>query len=52
MNKVLRWQQVLFPVYTGQRVATYGDMLDEEGNPIQVGTNEDGTPIFAQNRLN
>ena len=27
-----------FPVYTGQRVATYGDMLDEEGNPIQVGT--------------
>ena len=40
-----------FPVYTGQRVATYGDMLDEEGNPIQVGTNEDGTPIFAQNRL-
>ena len=40
-----------FPAYTGQRTATYGDMLDAEGNPLQVGTNEDGTPIFAQNRL-
>ena len=26
-----------FPQYTGQRVATYGDALDDQGNRIQVG---------------
>jgi hypothetical protein len=40
-----------FPVYTGPRVATYGNTLDEAGNPIQVGTNEDGSPIYQQNKL-
>ena len=40
-----------FPTYTGQRTATYGNVLDEAGNPIQVGSKEDGTPIFQQSRL-
>jgi hypothetical protein len=40
-----------YPAYTGPRVATYGDALDEAGNPIQVGTNPDGSPIFQQERL-
>jgi hypothetical protein len=39
-----------FPTYTGPRLATY-DSLDAEGNPIQIGTNEDGTPIYEQNKL-
>ena len=25
-----------FPTYTGQRIATYGNVLDEEGNPIII----------------
>ena len=40
-----------FPEYTGQRIATYGDRLDDQGNRIQVGSNDDGTPIYAQNKL-
>ena len=40
-----------YPAFTGPRVATYGDALDEAGNPIQVGTNPDGSPIFQQERL-
>jgi len=40
-----------FPEYTGARVASYGNQLDGEGNPIQVGSNEDGSPIFQQSRL-
>ena len=27
-----------FPEYTGQRIATYGDMLDSDGNRIQTGS--------------
>lgn len=40
-----------FPAYTGQRTATFGDALDADGNRIQIGTNDDGTPIFQQSRL-
>ena len=40
-----------FPQYTGQRIATYGDALDAEGNRIQVGTDDAGNPIFQQARL-
>ena len=40
-----------FPTYTGQRIATYGDALDEQGNRIQVGTDDAGNPIFQQARL-
>ncbi len=40
-----------YPAFTGPRVATYGDALDEAGNPIQVGINPDGSPIFQQERL-
>ena len=40
-----------FPEYTGQRIATYGDRLDDQGNRIEVGVNPDGTPIYAQNKL-
>ena len=39
-----------FPTYEGPRIATY-DSLDAEGNPIQIGTNEDGTPIYEQSKL-
>ena len=39
-----------FPTYTGPRLATY-DALDAEGNRIQTGTNEDGTPIYEQSKL-
>jgi hypothetical protein len=33
-----------FPTYTGQRVATYGDALDDQGNRIQVGMSEPTAP--------
>ena len=36
-----------FPTYTGQRVATYGDALDDQGNRIQVGMTEPTAPTFA-----
>ena len=45
-----------FPQYTGQRVATYGDALDDQGNRIQVGmtsptapTVQDAENFFRQN---
>tara|TARA_R110000824_G_scaffold252782_1_gene441565 strand:- start:411 stop:1895 length:1485 start_codon:yes stop_codon:yes gene_type:complete len=40
-----------FPEYTGQRIATYGDMLDADGNRIQTGTTKTEAPSFtdAQN---
>ena len=28
-----------YPEFTGPRIATYGNVLDEAGNPIQIGTN-------------
>ena len=40
-----------FPSFTGQRVATYGDALDTEGQPIQIGTDAEGNPLFRQERL-
>tara|TARA_R110002049_G_scaffold46795_4_gene135828 strand:- start:2099 stop:3160 length:1062 start_codon:yes stop_codon:yes gene_type:complete len=40
-----------FPEYTGARIATYGNALDEAGNPIQIGTNPDGTPMYQQSKL-
>tara|TARA_R110001606_G_scaffold107666_2_gene232519 strand:- start:39 stop:1097 length:1059 start_codon:yes stop_codon:yes gene_type:complete len=40
-----------FPTYTGERVATYGNKLDAQGNPIQVGTDSSGNPIYEQSRL-
>ena len=35
-----------FPSYTGQRTATYGDMLDADGNKIQVGMTDEKPPTF------
>ena len=35
-----------FPTYQGQRVATYGDMLDAEGNKIQTGMTTTTAPTF------
>jgi hypothetical protein len=40
-----------YPEYTGQRIATYGDALDEEGNPIPVGIDQYGNPIYKQSKL-
>ena len=37
-----------FPQYTGQRVATYGDALDEQGNRIQVGMTSPSAPTFDE----
>ena len=37
-----------FPTYTGQRVATYGDALDDQGNRIQVGMTEPTAPTFDE----
>ena len=43
-----------FPAYTGQRVATYGDAVDDQGNKIQVGMTDPRAPTFddAQNFFN
>jgi hypothetical protein len=45
-----------FPTFTGQRVATYGDRLDDQGNRIQVGmtsptapTVQDAEDFFRRN---
>lgn len=40
-----------FPAFQGERIATYGNKLDAEGNPIQIGTDADGNPIFEQERF-
>ena len=40
-----------YPAFTGPRVATYGDVLDDEGAPIQIGTDDQGNPIFQQSKL-
>jgi hypothetical protein len=40
-----------FPTYTGQRIASYGDVLDAQGNKIQVGVDDAGNPIFQQSKL-
>ena len=39
-----------YPGYEGQRIATYNE-LDAEGNPIQIGTGDDGSPIYKQSKL-
>ena len=36
-----------FPTFTGPRLATYGDALDDQGNRIQVGMTEPTAPTFA-----
>ena len=40
-----------FPGYTGQRMATYGNLLDPQGNQIQVGTDEAGNALYQQSKL-
>lgn len=40
-----------FPAYTGQRIATYGNVLDADGNPIQIGTDDQGNPIYEQSKF-
>ena len=40
-----------FPKYEGPRIATFGDEVTTQGDRIQLGTDDDGNPIFQQSKL-
>ena len=40
-----------FPTYEGPRIATFGDEVTTQGDRIQLGTDDDGNPIFQQSKL-
>jgi len=40
-----------FPKYEGPRIATFGDEVTTQGDRIQLGTDDDGNPIYQQSKL-